>query len=233
MSITWTSQQIKIFELVQEGKGPAEISKLLGCSLTVIHKVKHAIAAGLTPANKPPPKTSNNPPGNPGVTPPPGVPKASNPVDVNKVVSQYKHAQAEAGPEVNAETEEPEGEGNPGDESNQGNDPQQPVNSKQQSATTTKTSSTPPQGISTVMKMVTVPTLVAITPIMLNVRTMATEEWGWNPQMTWEDFFDTCLFILCQSMGFMLKAYYKIDKDGNPIDDEGNTSKPVFTRRPD
>lgn len=86
---------MKIFELLQEGKGPAAISKLLGCSKPTIQKIQHAIAVGGTPADKKPVVSEKKPPASdqqPHVTP-----KVSSPVDVNKTLSQYNNqAQSES-----------------------------------------------------------------------------------------------------------------------------------------
>ena len=52
------------------------------------------------------------------------------------------------------------------------------------------------------------------TPIMRSARSAATREWGWPADMPWEDFLDTCLFIIFNDRDIVLTGYSIRSKNG-------------------
>jgi hypothetical protein len=61
-----------------------------------------------------------------------------------------------------------------------------------------------------------IPTAVncQLTPIMYMARNVAIKHFQWNPDMTWEDFFDTCLYYLFKHWGVVLQAYIVQEEEG-------------------
>jgi len=52
------------------------------------------------------------------------------------------------------------------------------------------------------------------TPIMRSARSAAIREWGWPADMPWEDFLDTCLFIIFNDREIVLTGYSIRTKEG-------------------
>lgn len=45
-----------------------------------------------------------------------------------------------------------------------------------------------------------------LTPLMLVAKEAAIREWGWRPDMPWENFFDTCLYLYFEACGITLQG---------------------------
>jgi len=57
------------------------------------------------------------------------------------------------------------------------------------------------------MKFIPTPVYCTLTPIMTSARFVAERELNWRKDMPWENFFDTCLYLLFESWGYILQAY--------------------------
>jgi len=72
----------------------------------------------------------------------------------------------------------------------------------------------------------------ALTPIMLNARYIAIREFNWPQDVSWEDFFDTCLVHLFRCWGWGLQEAYKLDDQTHgaalkPASEKAEGSGPV------
>lgn len=74
-----------------------------------------------------------------------------------------------------------------------------------------ETKTTPQGGDSSILLLKPVTTNCALTPIMLNARYIAITEFNWPENVSWEDFFDTCLVHLFRYWGWGLQGAYKLD----------------------
>jgi hypothetical protein len=75
-------------------------------------------------------------------------------------------------------------------------------------------------GVASSFRFVNIPLACPITPIMLNARFVAENEWGWRKDMPWENFFDTILYLYCKAVGVTLQGYI-IDEDIEEPEEEG------------
>jgi len=64
-------------------------------------------------------------------------------------------------------------------------------------------------GVASALKLVQVPVVCPLTPIMMNARAVAQYELGWIPDMPWEDFIDTVFYHYFKALGFTLQGYIK------------------------
>ena len=68
--------------------------------------------------------------------------------------------------------------------------------------------------VSSFLKLIPVPVNCAITPIMQVARQAAVREWQWRVNMPWENFFDTCLYIMFKDRGITLQGYVVEEEGG-------------------
>ena len=78
------------------------------------------------------------------------------------------------------------------------------------------------------------PTQCLLTPIMMNAKYIAITQMGLPSDISWEDFFDTCLVWLFRYWGWGLQGAYKLSEEEvnsppKPASEkpEGNGSKPA------
>jgi hypothetical protein len=68
-----------------------------------------------------------------------------------------------------------------------------------------------PVGDASILLLKPVTQICDMTPIMINARYVAITELGWPEDVTWEDFFDTCLVHLFKYWGYGLQEAYKLE----------------------
>jgi hypothetical protein len=71
--------------------------------------------------------------------------------------------------------------------------------------------------LATFLKLLPTAVNCQLTPLMSIARQVAIVELGWPPSMSWEDFFDTCLYHVFKHWGYTLQAY-AVDKDEDKQD---------------
>lgn len=184
-TLTWTDKQVEIYDLIKSKQYKmGEIAAIAGVNKNYLTKVSKAIKSGQIPPV--------------GMQAQPQQPE--EPIFPQEESSESK-------------TETNQGEENPTPQNEENPTPPVKENPTPKNLKTSAAGGTELKmkaglpGIASAFKLVNVPLVCPITPIMMSARYVAENEWGWRSDMPWENFFDTILYLYCKACGITLQGY--------------------------
>lgn len=210
----WNQNQLKIAKLLGQGKKVTEIVKLGFGSATIYNVINYL-------KNHPKPALDDE-----------SIKNAPLPTTFKQNIKKKKTLVAAAGTEESASTPsgEPDEEGKTEELSDFVQTPSKAVYKEpnpQTADSQTEVVKTKPklEALAPSLRFRGVAVEVTYTPVMMIARMAATEKWGWDQNIPFENFIDTILYLFFKDRGILLQAY--VDTNEMPVEGNGHAPNMV------